>query len=399
MAPKRAARSHGVLVSLWLLSTPLAAESTEAPDPGAANAELTELRARIGAVQQQLNAARAQESEVAGQLRSVEQRIGHLTRSLRTVKTKLRDEERRLAELQDKYTSVNSELDGERKLLAQQIRAAYLLGRQEQVKLLLNQEDPARLGRTLTYYRYLNHTRLARIDRVETVLQRLAQLQEQIGVQREELSATQAKHAGEMVALAQERNERESLLKKLRADIRSQDDELASLQKDEKRLEQLLAQLQRALADLSPAGKSRQPFAKLKRKLPWPVTGKLEGRFNERRELGNLRWRGAFITAPLNQDVRAVSNGRVAFADWLRGFGLLIIIDHGDDYMTLYGHNQALFKDVGDWVEPGEVIASVGDTGGLAKSGLYFELRHKGDPQNPQNWCAGSPGSAQAKRP
>lgn len=402
MAPERAARRYGGLVALWLLAGPLAAESpqpsNQTSDPGAASAELTELRARIGAVQQQLNAARAQESELAGQLRSVEQRIGHLTRSLRTVKTKLRDEERRLNDLQAKYTTVNAELDAERKLLARQLRAAYLLGRQEQVKLLLNQEDPARLGRMLTYYRYLNHTRLVRIDRVETVLQRLNQLQEQIAVQREELAATQSKHAAEMVSMAEERSERESLLKKLRADIRNQDDELASLQKDEKRLEQLLAQLQRALADLSPAGKHREPFAKLKRKLPWPVSGKLEGRFNERRELGNLRWRGAFITAPLNRDVRAVSNGRVAFADWLRGFGLLIIIDHGDDYMTLYGHNQALFKDVGDWVEPGEVIASVGDTGGLAKSGLYFELRHKGDPQNPQKWCAGSPSGPQAAR-
>jgi septal ring factor EnvC (AmiA/AmiB activator) len=128
------------------------------------------------------------------------------------------------------------------------------------------------------------------------------------------------------------------------------------------------------------------------------VAGRLAAGFGERREVGDLRWRGAFITAPANRDVHAVAHGRVAFADWLRGFGLLIIIDHGDDYMTLYGHNQSLYKAVGDTVAPGDVIASVGDTGGMDRNGVYFELRHKGEPQNPQNWCAGAPEAAQAKR-
>lgn len=381
-------------LSLALYPLPLLA----APDSDNANAELTELRSRIEALRERLNSARAQESSLLEQLAEVEQRISRVTRNLRTVKHKLELDTRRLDDLQTKYAAIHVELDAERKRLAQQLRAAYLLGRQEQVKLLLNQEDPARIGRVLTYYRYLNHARLARIERVEISLQRLTQLQEQIAVQRDTLAQSQRRYATEMAELGKERGEREGLLRQLRADIRDQDDQLAGLEKDEKRLQQLINEVQKALSDMRPAGPRRQPFAKLKRKLPWPVQGSLEGRFNQRRAVGDLRWRGVFIAAAANQDVRAVSNGRVAFADWLRGFGLLIIIDHGDDYMTLYGHNQSLFKEVGDWVEPGEVIASVGDTGGMAKTGLYFELRHKGEPQNPQNWCAGLPEATRVAR-
>lgn len=396
MAPElcRARRIAAGLCLLLATAAPLAAPD----DPHKASSELTELRARIANVQKELESARAQESNLAKQVREVEQRIGALNLSLRTVKTRLRDGERQLGALQDEYAQTNAQLEAERQLLARQLRAAYLIGRQEQVKLLLNQEDPARFGRTLTYYRYLNQARLERIEKVEDMLARLDALQQEIGVQREDLAQSEALQAAELAELAEERLRRASLLERLQADIREQGGQLAQMQKDEKRLEQLIKDLQRALADLAPEGGARQPFAKLKRSLPWPVTGKLTAAFGDRREVGDLRWRGAFIAASANQEVRAVAHGRVAFADWLRGFGLLIIIDHGDDYMTLYGHNQALFKEVGDWVGPGEVIASVGDTGGMARTGVYFELRHKGEPQNPQNWCAGKPDVVRAAR-
>lgn len=367
-------------------------------DPQQANAELAKLRARMTELQQQLEATRAQEPDLARKVREVEQRIGRLNGSLRSVEAQLRKGERRLGELQDSYADTNAELESERQLLARQLRAAYMLGRQEQVKLLLNQEDPARFGRTLTYYRYLNQARLARIDKVEAMLQRLGDLQRDIATQRDTLAQTETRQLAEMAELDQERQRRESLLSQVQAEIRDKGDQLVQMQKDEKRLEQLIQDLQRALADLAPSGGQRQPFAKLKHKLPWPVSGRLTANFGDRRDVGNLRWRGAFIAAPASREVHAVAHGRVAFADWLRGFGLLIIIDHGDDYMTLYGHNQALFKQVGEWVAPGEVIASVGDTGGMPQTGVYFELRHKGEPINPTAWCAGSPGATQAAR-
>lgn len=370
---------------------------------GHASAELTELRARIGALQAQLNSSRAQESDLAQEVREVEQRIDALNRNVRDVRTQLRDGERRLEAMQGDYAERIAKLEGERGLLGRQLRAAYLLGRQEQVKLLLNQEDPARMGRALVYYRYLNQARLNRIQQVEATLVQLDTLQQQIDAQRVALTETQDGQDAEIAALAEERQRRASLLDKLHAEIRAQGDQLARMQKDEKRLEQLVKDLQRALADVAPAEATpgaapRRPFAKLKSKLPWPVSGQLAAGFGDRRAIGDLRWRGAFIAAPANREVRAVAHGRVVFADWLRGFGLLVIVDHGDDYMTLYGHNQALFKAVGDRVAPGDVIASVGDTGGMDRTGVYFELRHKGEPQNPRTWCAGKPSTTQAAR-
>ncbi len=399
MAPDFQPPAKRWAAALLLTFSVLGASPTVATnDPKQANAELTKLRERMGELQQQLQTSRTQETSLARQVREVEQSIGVLSNNLRTVKRQLRDGERRLNELQDRYATTNSELGAERQLLARQLRAAYLLGRQEQVKLLLNQEDPARLGRALTYYRYLNQARLTRIGKVETMLQQLDQLQQDIGAQREALTQNEAQQSTEMTALDQERQSRAALLSKLQDEIRDQGGQLAQMQKDEKRLEKLLKDLQRALADLAPSGAAKQPFAKLKNKLPWPVSGKLIANYGDAREVGNLRWRGAFIAAPASREVRVVAHGRVVFADWLRGFGLLVIVDHGDNYMTLYGHNQALFKQVGESVVAGDVVAGVGDTGGMARTGVYFEMRHKGEPINPAKWCAGKPDAAQAAR-
>ncbi len=376
------------------------AATAEAKDPKQASAELSELRNRMEALQSQLKASRAQESDLARQVREVEQRIGKLNAGARDIKAQVEAGERQLEALQARYADSIAQLETERSVLGKQLRAAYLLGRQEQVKLVLNQEDPARFGRMLVYYRYLNQARLTRIQAYEGALAEIDALQREIDARRAGLSEIHHQQAAELEALAAERERRAGLLSKLQAEISAKGGELAQLQKDEKRLGQLVKELQRAVAEVAPSKDNtpRQPFAKLKRKLPWPVSGKLTAGFGDRREVGELRWRGAFISAAANRDVRAVAHGRVVFADWLRGFGLLIIIDHGNEYMTLYGHNQSLFKTVGERVAPGDVIASVGDTGGMNRSGVYFELRHKGEPQNPQNWCAGTPDAAQAKR-
>lgn len=378
-------------------------------NPGKAEAELSELRQRMGALQEKLKNAFSQESALTREVREADLRIGSLNRNLREIDAQLSGGERRLNELQNEYAQTSARLETERQLLARQLRAAYLLGRQEQVKLLLNQEDPARFGRTLAYYRYFNQARLTRIDQVEDMLQQLDGLQQRIAAQREAQAASRERQAAEMADLERERQRRGTLLAQLQTEIRSQGDQLTRMQKDEKRLEQLLKDLQRASAKAAPAPTqepvppavgdgNRQPFAKLKRKLPWPVAGKLTAGFGDRREVGELRWRGAFIAAPASRDVHAVAHGRVAFADWLRGFGLLIILDHGNGYMSLYGHNQSLFKGVGDSVAPGEAIASVGDTGGMAQTGVYFELRHNGEPLDPVAWCAGRPDGARASR-
>ena len=400
----------------WLIGICLAVfgGAQAAPEnPGKAEAELSDLRQRMEALQEKLKGAFSQESALTREVREVEQRIVDLNRRLREVDAQLSSGERRLNELQNDYAQTSARLETERQLLARQLRAAYLLGRQEQVKLLLNQEDPARFGRTIAYYRYFNEARLTRIDQVEDMLQQLDGLQQRIAAQREAQAASRERQAAEMAELEQERQRRGTLLAQLQTEIRSQGDQLTRMQKDEKRLQQLLNDLQRAAAAAAappppapaerPAAPSvgdgkRQPFAKLKRKLPWPVAGKLAAGFGDRREVGELRWRGTFIAAPASREVHAVAHGRVAFADWLRGFGLLIILDHGNGYMSLYGHNQSLFKEVGDAVAPGDVIASVGDTGGMAQTGVYFELRHNGTPLDPVAWCAGRPDTVRAAR-
>lgn len=402
------------LLALCLAAFGVAA--APADDPGKAKSELSVLRQRMDALQQKLKSAFSQESSLTRELREVEQRVGALSRSLRETDTALSGGERRIEELQDEYAQTSARLEGERRLLAQQLRAAYLLGRQEQVKLLFNQEDPARFGRTLAYYRYFNQARLTRIGQVESMLQQLDGLQQRIAAQREAQAASRERQAAEIAELEQERQRRGTLLAQLQAEIRTQGDQLAHMQKDEKRLQELLQALQRAAAKPAPppvdaqpapadsrppvaaAAAKRQPFAKLKRKLPWPVSGRLGARFGERRDVGELRWRGAFIHAPAGREVRAVAHGRVAFADWLRGFGLLVIVDHGNGFMSLYGHNQSLFKGVGDTVAPGEVIAGAGDSGGMAQTGVYFELRHNGEPLDPSVWCAGRPDTAHASR-
>ncbi len=395
------------VVLCWLALAAQAVEPKDTPnnqkDPRQAGAELGELRTRIDALQTQLKASRAQETELAQEVREVEQRIGKLNAGVRQVEAQVRAGEQQLDALQGRYAQSIAKLELERRELAKQVRAAYLLGRQERVKLALNQEDPARFGRVLVYYHYLNQTRLTRIQAFESTLTEIDVLQQQIDAQRATLAETQERQAAEVAVLDAERQRRAALLGALQTEIRDKGGELSQLQRDEKRLGQLIKDLQRALAEVPPKDVSkdaapRRPFATLNRKLPWPVTGKLAAGFGERREIGDLRWRGAFISASPNRDVRAVAHGRVVFADWLRGFGLLIIIDHGDEYMTLYGHSQALYKAVGERVAPGDVVASVGDTGGMDRSGVYFELRHKGEPQNPQSWCAGTPDVAQAKR-
>ena len=396
--PRRRLRGRSAalaLVAAFLIAPVLAAPK----DAGQADAELRDLRARMTELQRQLEAARTKESAYSREVREVEQRIGALQRDLQSLKQQRREGEQHLAALEQEYRNASGALERERGLLARQLRAAYLIGRQEQVKLLLNQEDPARLGRTLIYYRYLNDTRLERIAKVESLLQQLDTVQQQIAAQRDALARQEARQADELEKLAAERLRREGLLVELQKEIRAQGGQLAKMQKDEKQLQGLVEGLQRALAEVAlvPGGK-RQPFAKLKRKMPWPVSGELAASFGDRREVGALRWRGAFITAPADEEVRAVAHGRVVFADWLRGFGLLVIIDHGDDYMTLYGHNQSLFKKVGDQVEPGEVIAGVGDTGGMPRTGVYFELRHKGEPIDPKGWLVSAPGAARAAR-
>ncbi|HEY5789662.1 MAG TPA: peptidoglycan DD-metalloendopeptidase family protein [Gammaproteobacteria bacterium] len=373
----------GLLLGLLLAGAPAAAE----PDQGAREAELEQLRGRIRALQQELASTRGEHDQVRERLQATEQQIAALHRDLARTESALGAQERRLATLQGERQVRLEALAGQRTALAEQVRAAYAMGRQERLKIVLNQQDPALLGRMLGYYDYFNRARLARIDAIEDLLERLRAIEEELEVERERLAALYARHQASAAALEQERAARADLVATLAGEIADKDRQLERFRNDEARLAQLLASLQRALDDIPASAAERKPFASLRGRLEWPASGRHGARFGQRRGIAGTAWQGVLIEAAEGGAVRAVSHGRVAFADWLRGFGLLLILDHGDGYMSLYGHNQGLNKEVGDWVQTGEVIASVGRSGGRERPGLYFEIRHRGQPVNPARWC------------
>lgn len=360
-----------------------------AEDPAAKEAELQALRQRIQRLQSDLEAKREQQGQLRNALRDSERDIGRATAQLRDLGRKLTRGRARLEELRREQQGQIEQLDNLRERLARDARGAYAMGRQEQVKLLLNQEQPAAVGRMITYYGYFAEARAGRIEAVHSHLARLEGLQQEIGAETRNLERLRVGQQAEADRLRARQRERQRLLSALQQEIQTDSAQLDRLVQDERQLQELIRSLQEMLADIPLAVTDQRPFHERKGALQWPVQGSLLARFGSRRAAGELQWKGVLIGAPAGTEVRAVSHGRVAFADWLRGFGLLLIIDHGAGYMTLYGHNQSLYKEVGEWVDTGEVIATVGDSGGQSRTGLYFEVRNKGRPVNPVAWCAG----------
>ena len=350
--------------------------------------QLHALRTRIESLQTELNETRGERNEARTQLRESERRIGGQFKALRDTEARQRSDSTRLAALQQARTRSRAELGALRQELEQAVRTAYQLGKQDYLKLLLNQDDPARVSRTLTYYRYLTEARAARIEGIETTLSRLDILEKQIAERVQELATLRTRQLEQKATLEATRTERRALLAHLNERVRDRSQEIERLKHDEDRMARLVRELRTALnrapAPDLPAGK-----ASVSKGGRWrlPLQGRLVARFGSPREIGDLRWRGIFLAATEGQEVKAVTRGRVAYADWLRGFGLLVVLDHGGGLMTLYGHNQSLYKGVGDMVEAGEAIAASGNTGGPAQPGLYFEIRENGEPRNPLDWC------------
>ncbi len=356
--------------------------------------ELETLRARIKTVQRDFEASQAKKSRAERRLFDVERQINEVSRSLRQIDTELQVNRDQLGELHARQESLEGELVSQRQGLATAARAAYVMGRQQQVKLLLNQEQPSAIGRALVYFGYLSRARLAQIEVMRMTLQQLRDLEQSVGEKTRQLNELRIRHEDESARLRQQKGAREQLLAEVTRELASRGGELKRLRNDEQQLQELVASLQEVLADIPAPASERRPFKAMKGKLSWPTRGELARSYGSRRGNTGLKWQGVLIAAPEGGKVRAISQGRVAFADWMRGFGLLLIIDHGDGYMSLYGQNQALYKEVGEWVDTGEVVATLGASGGQTESGLYFELRHKGRPINPLSWCAGKPAPA-----
>ncbi|MDX9739633.1 MAG: peptidoglycan DD-metalloendopeptidase family protein [Gammaproteobacteria bacterium] len=371
----------------------------QAADEARERQRLEDLRREIGKLSDTLSGDRDRQAKLREELRKSETEIGRLSRTVRELEERRRVGAAELARLEEERKRADAELAGQRQALERQLVAAYAMGHESHLKIIFNQQDPSRLGRTLQYYEYFNQARIERMESFRVAAEGIAALRAGILEEQEKLEALRAERAQQLAALGEQRETRQRTLARLEHDITSRERRLEALREDERSLTALVDRLRETIRDLPPGFDlpGNASFASLKGKLPWPVQGKIAARFGTSREVERMNWRGTLIDAEEGAEVRSIHSGRVVFADWMRGFGLLVIVDHGGGYMSLYGHNQSLYKAVGDRVRAGEVIATVGSSGGQARSGLYFEIRHKGVPDNPAVWCRAAPNSGSSK--
>ena len=375
------------LVLAALVSCLLFAPQALPDDRSAKEKQLQTVLRKIEKLKQDIDAKEDSKSQYIKQLKSIESKIGKLNQKIRNIDKKIDDKKAELARLRDTRLEHQRRLSRENDYLAEQVYAAFTLGRQEKVKLLFSQQDPQLLQRNLVYYQYFSNARVELIEGVQENIERIVETENLIQQARADLETSQQQIKQEKKQLGQDRGKRKSIIASLDKQLKQQGGSLSRLEDEAKQLQNLIDSIEEIFEDAPESEISHKAFAELKGKLAWPVKGKLKKLFGRNKPLSNLRWQGVMIEAPDGSHVHAISHGRVAFADWLRGMGNLIIIDHGNSYLSLYGHNEALFKTAGEWVEAGDVISSIGSSGGQKKPGLYFEIRKKGKPQNPTGWC------------
>ena len=378
--PARVRSAFGLfnaLVMCAVIIPPVGAQEAGEPAIEAVQAEIRALQQRLERQNRELDAGQRD-------LRDQERAIADRTRELAAIRDRRDTQSERAGRLRAQAVEVLGRLTDERQVLAEQVRMTYLSGRREMLKLLLNQENPARLGRLLVYYDHLNRERSRRIGAVSRNLEE----QERLAVESErvatELVSLEQAQADELAGLVSAQEERRQVLARIEEGIRGADSELQRLLEEERRLTRVVDEVD-ALVTEYPADVALA-FSDARGRLTWPVGGDLINDYGDSRVDGQLRWNGVMVGAPRGSLVRSVHSGRVVYADWLPGLGLLVIVDHGMGYMSLYGHNEAILTESGAGVGAGQPIAQVGDSGGQRQSALYFEIREDGDPIDPRPW-------------
>ncbi|HEU4623562.1 MAG TPA: peptidoglycan DD-metalloendopeptidase family protein [Steroidobacteraceae bacterium] len=357
-----------------------------AQDAKKTEAELKAIKAEIARVTREVSRDQVEKDRLTKELKSVELSVGEMRESLEQVRKERAERAQKRAALAAEKRERTADLARERESLAGQLRAAYLIGRNEPLKLLLNQQDPTRTGRMFAYYSYFGRARAEQIERINTNLARLEELDAELAAEDGRLAALEAQRQSELQRLDAARAKRGLVLASLQAEARTRVQTLERMKQQQAGLEKLLRDLKRAMEKFPAAGiDPNTAFGRLRGQLAWPVAGKLVARFGEER-VGGLKWDGVLVATERGDPVRAVAPGRVVYADWLPGLGLLTIVDHGDGYLSLYGHNERLYKAVGDRVAAGEPVAAAGDSGGRPRPELYFEIRKGGRPVDPRPW-------------
>jgi septal ring factor EnvC (AmiA/AmiB activator) len=359
--------------------------------------ELENLRKRITNLQQELEKTSESKSEVADALRESERAISNSNRKLAELAQQQHTAGHTLVQLQQQARQLERDIQGQQVLLEKMLYQQYLGGKQEYLRLLLNNHDPNQVAREMQYYEYIARGRAAWLKTLRNNLAQLNMVTTQTRQKSAEIAALQEEQRLQKQTLEKDKRTHQQVLVKIAHQLKQQHREIGRLQRNENRLAKLVEKLSRMLAQ--PKGKGMfsndnlpddrfdgSPFEQLKGKLTLPVKGEVSNKFGNARPDSTVLWKGLFLRAAANQSVKAVAAGRVVFADWLRGFGNLLIIDHGKGYMSLYGNNETLYKQVGDVLRGGDTIAAVGSSGGNEDSGLYFELRHEGKPLDPMKW-------------
>jgi septal ring factor EnvC (AmiA/AmiB activator) len=394
---------------------------SRAEDIQVKNEELKEVQSDIKAASQDMQRIQTRKNSLNAQLGEVEKLYGRTAALLKVLQGQVEQKRDSLNKIRQEKQSLQEEISKQNKELAGQIKSAYAMGQKEQLKLLLNQQDPALSSRMLVYYDYLNKARLAKLNSISESMRHLDRLDNQQQHETEILEKNLEQKKAEQIAVEGVKKRRAELLAQLKSDFSSSEQQITHLRESENKLKNLVSSLQKSTNDINfeveqtkklhqtvqaspgPAmdlpeqgddfPKLKGDFASLKGQMSWPVKGRLVNKFGSpRAESGESRWDGVLIDAGEGTEIHAVNSGKVVFSDWLRGYGLLIIIDHGKGYMTLYAFNQSLYRQAGEWVDIGEVIASVGQSGGRSRSGLYFGVRSNGKPVDPIDWCRKQPG-------
>lgn len=371
-------RAGCLLLAGLLLALPLSAKEPSAKD-------LEILKSRIHGVQEKLNTLHGEARTQEQDLRRAEVAIGRINDDIRRTETDIRAQNSKLLKLRDERQQLEASRSHQQTLMKAHLREAWQLGRAQRLRVLFNQEHPETLSRHMTWYRYFNEARAAQVERYQQTIARLDSIEPDIVAATAALETARNRLMSEQEALAVQQQARKQALAALKRDIHSADTELGRLNRERSELETLLRAVEDSIANLT-LPSDATPFAKARGRLPWPVAGRMAHSYGSARG-SNMRWQGVLIRANSGQPVQAIHHGRVVFADWFRGLGLLVIIDHGDEYLSLYAHNQSLLKEVGEWASAGEPVATVGTSGGQAEAGLYFEIRHRGKPENPTRWC------------
>ncbi|HET7315461.1 murein hydrolase activator EnvC family protein [Salinisphaera sp.] len=354
-----------------------------------ARAELSALHDRIAQVRRQIAAGSDQRSELSDALAQAQSRISDARRRLDRLDDDIAEHKQRIKRLKQQRDAERDRLSGELDALAAQVRSAYETGRMSRMRLLLSGAAPERIGRMLNYYQYFSEAQSRQVDHLKSALARLASKQQSLENERAQLAAQREARAATLDSLEASEQKQQATLAALEQRLSSHRSSLSDMRAQQARLKKLLNSVQTQLSDLPPVP-SGVPFYKLKGRMHPPVPAKkVLARYGQTKSGGPLRWQGEWFAAPQGAPVHAVAGGRVVYVGYMKGYGLIVIVDHGHGYYSLYGHAAASYVDVGDAVSTGQTIATAGHSGGHSKSGIYFEIRHGEEPVDPSRWLSG----------